>query len=148
MRISSWKEFNTYAAVIQELDKNCFGGSSWNLNTWENLFKNRFIFVNLEFHQRSLAGFIVISSPTNEGEVLRIGVEKKFRNRNIGKTLLGLAIQELQESKTDSLFLEVRADNKQAIRLYQRYGFKLTGERKRYYSDPPCDALLFSLDIV
>ena len=38
--------------------------------------------------------------------------------------------------------LEVRTSNKGAIALYQKFGFKTAGIRKRYYSDTGEDALI------
>jgi ribosomal-protein-alanine N-acetyltransferase len=40
--------------------------------------------------------------------------------------------------------LEVRINNKQAIKLYERLGFERVGLRKGYYSDTGEDAILMT----
>jgi ribosomal-protein-alanine N-acetyltransferase len=41
--------------------------------------------------------------------------------------------------------LEVRVSNKAAISLYQKFGFKTAGQRRRYYKDNDEDALILWL---
>ena len=48
----------------------------------------------------------------------------------------------LRDMKVKKVFLEVRCQNKDAIRLYEDYGFKKLGVRKEYYNNPTDDALL------
>jgi ribosomal-protein-alanine N-acetyltransferase len=43
--------------------------------------------------------------------------------------------------------LEVRAANASARSFYEKEGFTPVGLRKRYYADPPDDALLLSREI-
>jgi ribosomal-protein-alanine N-acetyltransferase len=38
--------------------------------------------------------------------------------------------------------LEVRASNQPALSLYKKFGFKLAGQRRRYYQDTGEDALI------
>jgi ribosomal-protein-alanine N-acetyltransferase len=47
-----------------------------------------------------------------------------------------------QNQEAHWMTLEVRPSNQQAIKLYQRYGFRELGRRKGYYPDNE-DALLF-----
>ena len=44
-----------------------------------------------------------------------------------------------------TLFLEVRASNEDAIRLYEKSGFIKTGVRKNYYENKE-DAILYNRD--
>ncbi|HEV2665177.1 MAG TPA: ribosomal-protein-alanine N-acetyltransferase RimI, partial [Blastocatellia bacterium] len=43
--------------------------------------------------------------------------------------------------------LEVRSANASARAFYEKEGFMPVGLRRRYYADPPDDALLLSLEI-
>ena len=76
-----------------------------------------------------------------------IAVEKRFRGKKIGETLLWLSLQIGVEYNCSFVQLEVRESNRQAIRLYEKYGFKKTGLRKNYYARENEDALLMSKEI-
>jgi len=45
----------------------------------------------------------------------------------------------------EEMFLEVRKSNREAISFYEKFNFKLIGERKDYYTDPVEDALIYKL---
>ena len=48
--------------------------------------------------------------------------------------------------KIKNIFLEVSNLNKEAIRLYQKLGFKKNGLRQKYYQDGS-DAILYQMEI-
>lgn len=91
-------------------------------------------------------GYLLASLLAPEGELLRIGVHPAHRKRGIGGRLTEAFLSEAAIRGCDTLFLEVRADNAQAISLYRRFGFSEYGLRKRYYHDPVADALLMRRD--
>ncbi|HMZ61255.1 MAG TPA: GNAT family N-acetyltransferase, partial [Leptospiraceae bacterium] len=66
-----------------------------------------------------------------------IGTRVRFRR----KGLSGKLIQELEKISA-SILLEVSSRNIEAQRLYEKSGFRLSGRRKKYYSDDS-DALIF-----
>ena len=47
-----------------------------------------------------------------------------------------------EESKLVAMTLEVRSSNTVAQNLYRKYGFKMGGIRKEYYSDNKEDAII------
>jgi ADP-ribose pyrophosphatase YjhB (NUDIX family)/ribosomal protein S18 acetylase RimI-like enzyme len=62
---------------------------------------------------------------------LGMGVLKTHRERGVGKTLLGKAIQKAAAMGLERLELEVFASNHIAIHLYERFGFQVEGVKKR-----------------
>ena len=82
-----------------------------------------------------------------EAELLKITVAKNQRQKGIGTALLGALLQELQGQAYSSLFLEVRAENAAALQFYGKHGFRQTGRRPGYYSDPADDALILLKDL-
>ena len=52
-----------------------------------------------------------------------------------------------KEENCHWVHLEVRRNNKSAIKLYQKFGFKIVGVRKDYYKQEKEDALLMSKSI-
>ncbi len=79
---------------------------------------------------------------SGEGELYRIAVLPTERRCGCGKLLLQSFLDELERKETNICFLEVRESNLAALSLYTSFGFSLVGRRKKYYKDPPEDALL------
>lgn len=82
-----------------------------------------------------------------EAELLKIAVGEHERKKGRGGVLLQHLLADLQRQSFTVLFLEVRAQNKPAIDLYDSHGFYRVGVRRAYYSDPADDALLLRRDI-
>lgn len=64
-----------------------------------------------------------------------IAVAHECRGRGIGQALVEAALEATVARDCLILRLEVREDNEDAIRLYERLGFQRTGHIKAYYSD-------------
>ena len=79
---------------------------------------------------------------SGEGELYRIAVLPSERRCGYGKLLLQSFLDELGKKAANVCFLEVRESNLAALALYASFGFSLVGKRKKYYKDPPEDALL------
>ena len=77
-----------------------------------------------------------------EGEIYRVAVTHKKRQRGIGYRLLDYATKTSKGQGLERLFLEVRSQNMPAIRLYTAYGFKKIGIRRGYYKNPSDDAIV------
>jgi ribosomal protein S18 acetylase RimI-like enzyme len=77
-----------------------------------------------------------------EAELLRIAVDPGRRGEGLGRRLLEACQRDLVAEGMSHLFLEVRASNSAAIRLYETCGWKSCGRRPGYYPDGE-DALLF-----
>jgi len=60
------------------------------------------------------------------------------QGRGLGRRMLRRVLALARQREADTAFLEVRASNKGAIRLYQAEGFDEIGLRKGYY--PSADA--------
>lgn len=77
-----------------------------------------------------------------EAELLRIAVDPARRGEGLGRALLAACQAELADQGMTTLFLEVRASNREAISLYRACGWKPCGRREGYYADGE-DALRF-----
>ena len=85
---------------------------------------------------RRLAGFVTVRFAADEAEILTIAVHSRHRRHGYGRLLMDDVIRRLYRERIAALFLEVDRTNRAALRLYQRLGFKVAGERRQYYSDP------------
>lgn len=147
MILRSWESLQPRLRLIQSLERQSPGLSKWDEETWKRLFKNQDMFVTLKLQNEALKGFSVVSRVKDEAEILKIAVDGQYRRQGIGSELVKESISQLSTQKTKILHLEVRSDNDSATLFYEQLGFKLVGKRKRYYKDPICDALLYSLDL-
>lgn len=56
-----------------------------------------------------------------------IGVKKEYRNKGIASSLLKIVIEKAKNEGFEQINLEVATQNKYAIKLYKKFGFKKTG---------------------
>ena len=81
-----------------------------------------------------------------EAEVLRIAVSPEARRRGLGRALLGGMLDTLRVGDEPlHIYLDVRASNTAAQRLYESYGFVRRGIRPRFYGNE--DALEYGLEL-
>ena len=62
-----------------------------------------------------------------------ISVAKDYWNKGIGSQLLNNIIAFAKENDFEVIDLQVRSDNKSAIHLYEKYGFKKIGEHPAFF---------------
>ncbi len=91
-----------------------------------------------------VAGYVVAQSAADEGEILNLGVAAAHRRHGIGRELVERALAELTARGVRTVYLEVRASNAAARRLYEALGFAEVGRRSRYYRRPVEDAVVLS----
>ncbi len=89
-----------------------------------------------------LAGWAGLAVTADQGDVLTIGVRPDLQGKGVGAQLLTALIEEASARGCREVFLEVRADNDRARRLYERFGFMPIGVRKRYYQPSGVDAIV------
>ncbi len=82
-----------------------------------------------------------------EGDIQTIAVADEARRHGLGRTLMLALIGEARKRGAREVFLEVRADNPEAQRLYRRLGFEDLGIRKGYYQPDNVDAVVMRLTI-
>lgn len=84
---------------------------------------------------RNLIGFALISFVDQEGELLTICVTPSLRRHGVGAYLLAEIMQLMVYCNYRVCFLDVDEKNTSAIKLYEKFGFQVYGERKDYYID-------------
>lgn len=77
-----------------------------------------------------------------EGEITNVAVLPAWRGRGIAGRMMEAALQAGAENGIGAYTLEVRASNRAAIAVYERYGFATEGIRRDFYTDPREDALI------
>ena len=89
-----------------------------------------------------IVGYTGLWLMVDEAHITTFAVHPDARRRRIGERLLQRLFDIAQDIGAEWLTLEVRASNIAAQRLYEKYGFKRAGVRRRYYSDNGEDALI------
>jgi [ribosomal protein S18]-alanine N-acetyltransferase len=91
-----------------------------------------------------VAGFLGVWFMVDETHIVTVAVRPSERRQGVGELLLLAAFDLSREREIPALTLEVRASNAAAQALYEKYGFKRLGIRKRYYTDNNEDAVIMT----
>ena len=91
-----------------------------------------------------VVGFILIDMFDDRSEIIDIAVSVLYRNKKIGDKLIKYVVELCKNNGCDNITLEVRVNNKPAIKLYENNDFKVVSIRKKYYSNGKIDAYLMS----
>ena len=94
-----------------------------------------------------ILGYAVCWTIAGESHLLNIAVHPARRGQGIGRALLTECIRRAARAGASVIYLEVRAGNDAAQRLYRSMGFEFRGIRKGYYTDTAEDALIFDREV-
>ena len=92
-------------------------------------------------------GYSVCWTIAGESHLLNIAVHPSRRGEGIGRALLSEVIRRAARGGSSLIFLEVRAGNDAAQRLYRSMGFTFRGIRKGYYTDTGEDAVILDREV-
>ena len=83
-----------------------------------------------------------IWSIIDEEHITNVAVDPKFRQHHVGSAIIKVLLEVTEKAGIERHTLEVRRSNEPAIKLYEKFGFVVAGERKGYYEDEGEDALI------
>lgn len=106
-----------------------------------NLQSRAFILIR---DKHDVGAYIFLRIVLDEAHILKLAVTPEQRGQGLAASLTDQALGEACREGCDRAILEVRASNLAAIRLYTQLGFKMIGERKRYYGPTGEDALVMA----
>lgn len=81
-----------------------------------------------------------------EVRLMNLAVAEDRRRRGLGAALVDSALRTGLTQAATRAVLEVRASNRAALALYQRFGFTQVSIRPSYYSNPVEDAVLMEME--
>lgn len=96
--------------------------------------------------QTPLRAYAAFQRAADEAELLRVAVPPSARRRGIGTAVVAAGLDRLRAAGARACFLEVAEDNRPALALYRRLGFRPVGRRPGYYRRGG-DALLLRVDL-
>ena len=102
----------------------------------------------MEDSAAGIVGYAVLWCVLDQGELANMAITPSFRRRGLGSLLLARVLDVAREREVETVYLEVRASNESALRLYTRFGFTDVGVRRAYYDRPKEDArvMMVALD--
>ena len=70
-----------------------------------------------------------------KGHIVSLAVLEEHRRNGLGKSLISSAVEALKFKGCNEVYLEVRATNEEAVKIYKQLGFKITSIISGYYRD-------------
>lgn len=95
-----------------------------------------------------IVGYIGLWSVVDQGHIVSIAVRESHRKQGVGELLIIGSIESNKLLDNVQLTLECRVSNQIAQKLYRKFGFKVVGRRKQYYSDNKEDAFIMTTDLI
>jgi ribosomal-protein-alanine N-acetyltransferase len=93
-----------------------------------------------------IAGFICTMQVMDECTVTNVSVCPELRRQGVAQFIFESLICEMDSRDVFYYYLEVRASNQAAYKLYIKLGFSQIGLRKDYYNNPIEDAIVMALN--
>ena len=88
-----------------------------------------------------LIGYLVCSRYHTVWHVMNVAIDGRYRRRGVASALIEHLFS-LTDRSGERYTLEVRVSNAEAITMYESFGFRSAGVRRRYYHDNNEDALI------
>ena len=85
-----------------------------------------------------MKGFLIASNKNGKAHIHRLVIHKDFRNQGLGKILVNVLKEKIDQHNLGGITLKVASQNKDAIRFYEQIGFQRIGlERGNYLMTQP-----------
>jgi len=98
-------------------------------NLWSDGFQ-------LVLYNGRVVGFLAaVPAGTKVARILMLAVLPEYRSKSLGKKLMTRLYEICLERGLDSIILEVRKGNKDAIAFYEHQGFSINGDIENFYSN-------------
>ena len=129
--------------------------ASFSMPWSRNLFLSEFrspgvskLLVALENNRpsRVIVGYVVYWLVEDEMHILNLAVAHESRRSGIARQLVLSGIRRAYDKGARRAFLEVRASNAAAQKLYSLLGFSGSSIRRDYYDSPTEDAVVMTLE--
>jgi ribosomal-protein-alanine N-acetyltransferase len=134
-------------SAMVELDQACFGGL-WTLEAYRRELESPnsdLIGLFSPVFPSQLLGMGCFWSIVDEAHITILVIHPQYQRQGLGQALLYALLERACGEGLERATLEVRASNLAATSLYQKFGFKTAGRRRRYYKDNGEDALILWL---
>lgn len=118
----------------------------WNYNVFKSELENKNSKYVIAKLNDEIVGFGGIWFSVDDIHITNIVVKKCYRNKKIGTLILSALIDMGKNQAQKSITLEVNSNNIPAQKLYENFGFKTIGIRKKYYNNTD-DAIIMTKEL-
>lgn len=128
--------------AIMQLETATFPSDAWNRETMQRELRsrvNRYYVLERDDTTVAYGGIRVVAC---DADVQTIAVADGSRGQGLGRALMEHLIQAARDEGALQMFLEVRADNPNAIALYESLDFEQIDVRHGYYQPDGIDAIV------
>lgn len=133
--------------AVERIEREQFS-NPWTREYYAAELKNSFshFIVAEEVTAGEVVGYMLFWRLDGELELHKIAVDRAWQRQGHAGRLLACFMQAARAWGSERAVLEVRESNIAAIRLYEKFAFRLAGRRSGYYSRPEEDALIYEFD--
>lgn len=129
--------------TILAIEKQSATAAHWSADEYQRRVDDGFVLLGEA--AEAIHGFICVRVVAGEWEIENVVVAAEFRRRGVGAELVQEVIRRAQMAGGTAVWLEVRESNLAARALYEKHGFRKSGQRREYYKTPTEDAILYEL---
>ena len=119
---------------IEAVERRCYP-LPWSRRGLELALRNGLGFVFCAGDETPL-GYCFVQTAADEVELLNFAVSPDWQGQGVGSAALRALLGRFDGGRFTQMFLEVRASNTPALRLYRAAGFNEIGLRPGYYRNP------------
>ena len=132
-----------YIKILAELEKICFS-VPWSEAGLAAELTNSYARFFVAKINGKIVGYIGAHNVLGEVYITNVAVFPNYRKKGVATELIKKLINTAFDENSDFVTLEVRKSNRSAIELYEKNGFIMVGERKKFYENPTEDAILMT----
>jgi N6-L-threonylcarbamoyladenine synthase len=134
---------------IMKLEVASFANDAWPEESFRSELAATHTYYIIALEDNSVVGYAGLSKlpGSDQADIQTIAVREDKRGLGIGRMLMDTLTAQAVELDAKQIFLEVRADNSVAQKLYKLFGFKQIGTRKKYYQPDGVDAFIMKTDL-
>lgn len=126
---------------VLELDRICFDGL-WTIEGYQREVDSPNSELIALIKDDRLIGHGCFWAIVDEAHITILAIHPDYQRQGFGQLILLALLDRARQRQMKHATLEVRISNQSAISLYEKFQFKVAGQRKNYYADTGENALI------
>ena len=128
---------------IMEIEALCYGKHHWSRESFASELNNSCArYITAINADKKCVGYMGVWRIFDEAHVTNLAVHPEYQGKGLAHFLILSSLDMCYRDKIKYVTLEVRKTNARALKIYEGFGFKSLGIRKKYYQDNGEDAII------